>query len=507
MAFQRVCASSPYTVTSAKKRAVTMPNVKGRYATNNNVYVTSFTYDDLYYCLYGYNKMVPVALPSKTTTPPTPIITKDEVGSDSIQLWCDICKESHRGECPMHGPLHSLRKLVNADPTMTHTPYAVKTLPDEFALCTSSIPGELYGVCAKQRIPVGAWIGPFEGEKVSTDEIKNVNNTKHLWEVYNDDGEVDYFVNGANERTSSWMRYIRCARSRREQNLCVVQYNGIIYYRVCREIHKGMELLVWYDDRYTQFMGIPISLTVPDKDMTSFPSSPLGEKGKSYNASCCTFIGNGVTKRTMVHRERADSNDNIIDVKTECDDSMSPASDASLSPNGSVFNSKPMVDVSPTLSNKNNNTISHGSDFTDWNMWRCGQCFKTFTQRIMLQMHICPKNPDKPYQCGHCPSSFAQASELRNHVVTHSNERPFKCGFCGRAFAGATTLNNHIRTHTGEKPFRCDKCDRSFTQASQLSRHQRTPSECNSRQTPDKISSHNEMNNIPSITGNTDQEL
>eukprot|EP00069_Balaena_mysticetus_P015183 bmy_09012T0 len=140
------------------------------------------------------------------------------------------------------------------------------------------------------------------------------------------------------------------------------------------------------------------------------------------------------------------------------------------------------------------------SEFSDWHLWKCGQCFKTFTQRILLQMHVCTQNPDRfivvvitehtrkillelekvstvpfggrgspergnienlgkavsclPYQCGHCSQSFSQPSELRNHVVTHSSDRPFKCGYCGRAFAGATTLNNHIRTHTGEKPFK-----------------------------------------------------
>ncbi|XP_063469032.1 putative histone-lysine N-methyltransferase PRDM6 isoform X2 [Symphalangus syndactylus] len=118
------------------------------------------------------------------------------------------------------------------------------------------------------------------------------------------------------------------------------------------------------------------------------------------------------------------------------------------------------------------------SEFSDWHLWKCGQCFKTFTQRILLQMHVCTQNPDRPYQCGHCSQSFSQPSELRNHVVTHSSDRPFKCGYCGRAFAGATTLNNHIRTHTGEKPFKCERCERSFTQATQLSRHQRMPNEC-----------------------------
>lgn len=111
-------------------------------------------------------------------------------------------------------------------------------------------------------------------------------------------------------------------------------------------------------------------------------------------------------------------------------------------------------------------------------MWKCGQCGKTFAQRAMLQIHVCPRTPRKPYQCGHCPESFCSPNELRTHVVNHMGEKPFKCGYCSRSFSGSTTLNNHIRTHTGEKPFQCDKCDKTFSQASQLSRHQRIPGDC-----------------------------
>ena len=119
-----------------------------------------------------------------------------------------------------------------------------------------------------------------------------------------------------------------------------------------------------------------------------------------------------------------------------------------------------------------------GSPVEEMNSWKCQQCQKTFTQRILLQMHVCPCQPNRPYQCGRCSLSFANPSDLRAHVVSHVNEKPFKCGFCARAFAGATTLNNHIRTHTGQRPFNCDQCGKTFSQASMLARHQRNPGEC-----------------------------
>ena len=111
-------------------------------------------------------------------------------------------------------------------------------------------------------------------------------------------------------------------------------------------------------------------------------------------------------------------------------------------------------------------------------IWHCGQCDKSFAQRSLLQMHICARNPNRPYQCGHCSQEFAHPNELRTHAVIHSGKKPFKCGFCSRTFAGATTLNNHVRTHTGERPFTCNKCYKTFSQASQLSKHKRSLYEC-----------------------------
>ena len=58
------------------------------------------------------------------------------------------------------------------------------------------------------------------------------------------------------------MRFIRCARHKGEQNLYAFQYNGNIYYRAFKDIPTGTELLVWYDDKYPMYMGIPLGVQV-----------------------------------------------------------------------------------------------------------------------------------------------------------------------------------------------------------------------------------------------------
>lgn len=49
---------------------------------------------------------------------------------------------------------------------------------------------------------------------------------------------------------------------------------GDIYYEACRDIAYGSELLVWYGDRYIQFMGIPIGVVdYMDSRMVDYTSA------------------------------------------------------------------------------------------------------------------------------------------------------------------------------------------------------------------------------------------
>ncbi|XP_051700102.2 putative histone-lysine N-methyltransferase PRDM6 isoform X1 [Oryctolagus cuniculus] len=404
------------------------------------------------------------AAPEARLTSPFPLAHVSPAG-------CDMCADNRNGECPMHGPLHSLRRLVGTSSAAAAAPPPelpewLRDLPREVCLCTSTVPGLAYGICAAQRIQQGTWIGPFQGVLLPPEKVQAgaVRNTQHLWEIYDQDGTLQHFIDGGEPSKSSWMRYIRCARHCGEQNLTVVQYRSHIFYRACIDIPRGTELLVWYNDSYTSFFGIPLQCIAQDENL-NVPSTVM-------EAMCRQDALQPFAKSSKL--APASQQRSVVFPQTPCSRNFSLLDKSG--PMESGFNQMNVknqrVLASPT------STSQLHSEFSDWHLWKCGQCFKTFTQRILLQMHVCTQNPDRPYQCGHCSQSFSQPSELRNHVVTHSSDRPFKCGYCGRAFAGATTLNNHIRTHTGEKPFKCERCERSFTQATQLSRHQRMPNEC-----------------------------
>ena len=56
------------------------------------------------------------------------------------------------------------------------------------------------------------------------------------------------------------MRFIRSARHKEEQNLCAIQHGENIFYRTLVNIPVGAELLVWYEEKYDEYLGIPIAL-------------------------------------------------------------------------------------------------------------------------------------------------------------------------------------------------------------------------------------------------------
>jgi len=94
------------------------------------------------------------------------------------------------------------------------------------------------------------------------------------------DGKSAGYVDGNDEKVSSWMRFIRCARHKSEQNLFAFQYLGKVYYRTFKAILPGQEMLVWYDEKYPQYLGVPSSI---------FDMGSLTAQGKYLLISVGTF--------------------------------------------------------------------------------------------------------------------------------------------------------------------------------------------------------------------------
>lgn len=443
---------------------------------------------EVFSVLYGKTRPQPDNKNAVSTQESSQLMTSD--GSNAA---CDFCRTMPQGRsCPIH------RQPDQPLPKMRLT-YAVKSLPSACKFCLSSA-GEGYGVYTNQNIPLGTWIGPYEGRRIRPTDVTPNMDTSHMWEIY-EGTTFSHYIDGSDENTASWMRFIRCARHKDEQNLFAFQYNGNIYYRAFKDIPCSTELLVWYDDKYPLYMGIPLGMEVgavyvPTTATTAqYQHNKLqGEaasqqSNRSFNAvtspvkpqdTACyskTATSSQLTQSTRPLRSYQDSRSlptnprilppliptNTLQQRRASIDSLPSDQHPSTS-----------SDMGSGISHHGNNKVpSPTSPVSEITSWQCQQCHKTFTQRVALQMHVCPSQPTNPFQCGQCSSTFNNSSELRTHVVSHTTERPFKCGFCSRTFVGATTLNNHVRTHMGQKPFSCEKCGKTFSQAMHLARHAR----------------------------------
>lgn len=112
-------------------------------------------------------------------------------------LACEACSSLEEEKCSAHDRLQSLNNLVYTKDheiggTIKAT-YAVMSFPDEVQLCTSSIPGYTYGVCARQNLPSGTWIGPYEGRRTVAQRNDSLENQDYLWEVRQLRFEIDNY--------------------------------------------------------------------------------------------------------------------------------------------------------------------------------------------------------------------------------------------------------------------------------------------------------------------------
>lgn len=286
--------------------------------------------------------------------------------------------------------------------------------PQQVRLGFSSLPTYRYGVFSTCWIKAGTEMGPYIGKVVQRDEINMTSPNELMWEIFDDRGEIIYFLEADHGTYSSWLSYVNCARNDQEQNLEIYQSGREIYYRATKDIPPEHELLVWYSAAHHTYMGIPCLLP--------YDTSPNRNK---WIAESTTISNN----RTPKHHQHPGL----------------PLTPEQLQPQPP----KPQQQQEPQQS-------TNGSKAQ-------GGTLATAPQTIATRLH-----------CVLCRRGFNSRSNLRSHMRIHTLEKPFVCKFCNRSFSQSSTLRNHTRLHTGEKPYRCTVCQSSYSQLAGLRAHQRS---------------------------------
>ncbi|KAF3701995.1 PR domain zinc finger protein 12 [Channa argus] len=247
-------------------------------------------------------------------------------------------------------------------------------LPSEVIIAQSSIPGEGLGIFSKTWIKAGTEMGPFTGRVLSPEHVDLLKNNNLMWEVFNEDGTVRYFIDASQEDQRSWMTYIKCARNEQEQNLEVVQIGSSIFYKAVETIPPDQELLVWYGNTHNTFLGIP---GVPGMD------EEHQKKSRNDDSHCC-------------------------DGPSSCSPSSSSSSSATAA-------GRMRCVICHRGFNSRSNLRSHMRIHTLDKPFVCRFCNRRFSQSSTLRNHVRLHTGERPYKCHVCQSAYSQLAGLRAH--------------------------------------------------------------------------------------------
>uniref|UniRef100_A0A3Q0R7W5 PR domain zinc finger protein 12 n=1 Tax=Amphilophus citrinellus TaxID=61819 RepID=A0A3Q0R7W5_AMPCI len=311
------------------------------------------------------------------------IITSDILHSFLYGRWRHVLGEQQHHHSHQHHLQHEDRTAPSASPKTAFTAEVLAqsfsgevqklsslVLPSEVIIAQSSVPGEGLGIFSKTWIKAGTEMGPFTGRLVSPEHIDLYKNNNLMWEVFNEDGTVRYFIDASQEDQRSWMTYIKCARNEQEQNLEVVQIGSSIFYKAVETIPPDQELLVWYGNSHNTFLGIP--------------GIPGGEEDQ-----------NKKTKSDDFHT---------------CEGSTSSSSSSSSTSLGRM-----RCVICHRGFNSRSNLRSHMRIHTLDKPFVCRFCNRRFSQSSTLRNHVRLHTGERPYKCHVCQSAYSQLAGLRAH--------------------------------------------------------------------------------------------
>uniref|UniRef100_A0A8C2KZS8 Zinc finger protein 408 n=1 Tax=Cyprinus carpio TaxID=7962 RepID=A0A8C2KZS8_CYPCA len=316
-----------------------------------------------------------------------------------------------------------------------------------------------------------------------------------------------------------WMRFACSAQNEEESNVSVLEVDGKLGLKVCRDIQPGTELLLWKDQQKA-----PLEKEVLEVKACEISSTPNREQDDALEAIALDHLSGFSDPVQSVSQEVTKppiKEKNLVQESIGCDSSVleqNGVDEAHVETEAEQSEKRPAREEIPSISMSTSQAQSSSEHLKPERSLRASSRLAAKPRKVHSStMHIYKRQDSKnrsdlsskkklsddkdntmqtlytnedssaeqterdfphfiirerKYKCDECDKSFFQLCHLKKHRFTHQNQKPYACTECGKTYSSQESFQAHLLMHRGQRPFQCQHCDKSYGLKRDLKEHQ-----------------------------------